>query len=150
MAEEGKTSVVLFLETDNDEYWVNLRENDYEKYKQEKDRIANEVIEILEQKLGNFKEHVEVVDVATPATFIRYTNNWKGSFEGWLPTPKFILYKMNKELPGLNNFYMIGQWVMPGGGLPPALVSARDVTQIICKKDKKKFQTGCYVLGFRF
>jgi phytoene dehydrogenase-like protein len=48
---------------------------------------------------------------------------------------------MDKSLPGLKNFYMIGQWVEPGGGLPPAIMSGRNVTQIICKKDKKKFKT---------
>ena len=82
---------------------------------------------------------MEVVDVSTPATVIRYTNNWKGSFEGWLLTPKIGLKQMKKTLPGLKHFYMAGQWVSPGGGLPPAILSGRDVAQIICMKDKKKF-----------
>ena len=45
-----------------------------------------------------------------------------------------------KELPGLNNLYMIGQWVEPGGGLPNTIRSARYVAQIICKKDNKEFE----------
>ncbi len=48
---------------------------------------------------------------------------------------------MKKTLPGLENFYMIGQWVEPGGGLPTALRSGRCVAQVICKKDKKNFKT---------
>jgi phytoene dehydrogenase-like protein len=52
-----------------------------------------------------------------------------------------MLLRMDKSLPGLENFYMIGQWVEPGGGLPPAIMSGRNVTQIICKKDKVKFTT---------
>jgi len=47
-------------------------------------------------------------------------------------------------LSGLKNFYMAGQWVEPGGGLPSAILSGRNVTQIICKKDKKKFITTKY------
>jgi len=39
---------------------------------------------------------VEVVDVAIPATVIRYTGNWKGSMEGWLLTPKSGI----RSLPG--------------------------------------------------
>jgi phytoene dehydrogenase-like protein len=46
---------------------------------------------------------------------------------------------MDKILPGLDGFYMVGQWVEPGGGLPPAVMSGRNVTQIICKRDKRKF-----------
>ena len=48
---------------------------------------------------------------------------------------------MRKTLPGLDNFYMAGQWVEPGGGLPAVAMSGRNVIQIICKKEKKKFQT---------
>jgi phytoene dehydrogenase-like protein len=48
---------------------------------------------------------------------------------------------MDKTLPGLADFYMVGQWVMPGGGLPPAVLSGRNVVQILCKRDKKKFVT---------
>jgi phytoene dehydrogenase-like protein len=47
---------------------------------------------------------------------------------------------MDKTLPGLEDFYMVGQWVEPGGGLPPAATSARGVIETICKQDGKKFQ----------
>jgi phytoene dehydrogenase-like protein len=50
-----------------------------------------------------------------------------------------MMLRIDKTLPGLKNFYMIGQWVEPGGGLPPAIMSGRNVAQIICKKDRKKF-----------
>jgi hypothetical protein len=34
-----------------------------------------------------------------------------------------------------------GEWVEPGGGLPPGAMSGRNVIQIICKRDKKTFIT---------
>lgn len=141
MSPEGKISIVTILGTRAYEYWNSLKKNDINKYKSEKERIANEVIEILEKKLGNIKQHIEVIDVSTPSTVIRYTNNWKGSLEGWLLTQQTGFKTMRKELPGLKNFYMAGQWVEPGGGLPGCIMSGRGVTQIICKKDRKKFQT---------
>lgn len=141
LAPEGRTVVSSILTTENYKYWDNLRKNDREKYKSEKERIANEVIEALERRFDDIKSNVEVIDVSTPSTVIRYTNNWKGSFEGWLLTPKMGLRSFKKVLPGLDNFYMAGQWVEPGGGLPAALMSGRNVAQIICKKDRKKFTT---------
>jgi len=42
---------------------------------------------------------------------------------------------MSKILPGLQDFYMIGQWVEPGGGVPAVALSGRNVIQIICKAD---------------
>ena len=107
----------------------------------EKERIANEVIDALDKKFGDIKSKVEVYDVATPATFIRYTNNWKASWEGWNITTNSFGKRIKKTLPGLKNFYMVGQWVEPGGGLPSGLMSGRNAAQIICKNDKKKFHT---------
>ena len=143
-APEGKTVITTMFPTRNYKYWEDLRKNDKEKYNSEKERIADDVIEILERKYGNIQSNIELIDVSTPATVIRYTNNWKGSFEGWILTPKIGLRQMKKTLPGLKNFYMAGQWVEPGGGLPSAILSGRNVTQIICKKDKKKFITTKY------
>jgi hypothetical protein len=36
---------------------------------------------------------------------------------------------------------MAGQWVVPGGGVPPCFYSARHVIQILCQSDGKKFST---------
>jgi phytoene dehydrogenase-like protein len=47
---------------------------------------------------------------------------------------------MDKTLPGLENFYMTGQWVEPGGGLPTSAKSGRQVIQTICKRDGKRFE----------
>ena len=65
------------------------------------------VIEILDKKLGDIASRVEVYDVATPATYIRYANNWKGSIEGWLPTPNLFVFgkHIRKTLHGLKNLH---------------------------------------------
>ncbi|HWQ45479.1 MAG TPA: NAD(P)/FAD-dependent oxidoreductase, partial [Longilinea sp.] len=139
LAEAGKTCVRVILKTDNYAFWRDLRAKDTKKYAQEKERVAKAVIEVLEKRFGNIKKHVEVVDVATPATFLRYTNNWKGSTEGWDWLPGLIPETIKKELPGLKGFYMIGQWTMPGGGIPTAQVAGRDIARILCHKDHKKF-----------
>jgi phytoene dehydrogenase-like protein len=80
-------------------------------------------------------------DVATPVTWERYIGNWKGSFEDWLETTDTLMMQMDKTLPRLENFYMAGQWVEPGGSVPTAVMSGRNVIQILCKKDKRKFIT---------
>jgi len=130
------------FETDY-EYWKKLRENKME-YEQKKDEIASTVIKLLEQRFPGISSQVEMVDVATPMTFERYTGNWKGSFEGWLITPEnsnVLMKPMSQTLPGLSNFYMCGQWVEPGGGLPTGIMSGRRLIKAICKEDKRKFRT---------
>ena len=141
LAPEGKTLVTVWILTREHEYWESLKESSQEQYEAEKNRIAEEALELLEKRFGDVRSKVEMTDVCTPATFMRYTGNWKGSFEGWLWTPEIGLGGMSKTLPGLDDFYMAGHWVEPGGGLPTAMKSGRDVAQIICKKDRKKFTT---------
>lgn len=46
---------------------------------------------------------------------------------------------VEKTLPGLGNFYLAGQWVEPGGGVPTAILSGRGVIQIICRDKGVKF-----------
>jgi phytoene dehydrogenase-like protein len=144
MAPKGK-SVVEVMFTSNHAYWKKLAEEP-ERYEAEKKDIAIQVLGELETRLPGITAQVEVVDVAMPLTYERYTSNWQGSMEGWMITTtwmeKMLAGKsMSRTLPGLDNFYQIGQWVEPGGGLPPAATSARGVIRSICKKDKRAFKT---------
>jgi len=141
LAPTGKTLLTVMFQTDYD-YWKTLRRNE-EQYKAEKEKIADVVVALLDERFTGLAHQVEMRDVASPTTFERYTGNWKGSFEGWQVTPKTWSFGklMRKTLPGLENFYMAGQWVEPGGGIPAVAMSGRNVVQIICKKEKKKFAT---------
>jgi phytoene dehydrogenase-like protein len=102
-------------------------------------------MEQIEKIYPGFTGQVEVVDVATPLTYERYTGNWQGSMEGWMISTHNIMAAVSggikKTLPGLKDFYMIGQWVEPGGGVPTGALSARGVMQLICHADKKPFVT---------
>lgn len=138
LAPEGHTVIIGIFDTTNAGYWQDLRRNNPDKYKQEKSRIANEFIHALDDQLGEIKENVEVIDVATPDTFIRFTNNWKGSYMGW-GWGTSVPVQTQRQLPGLENFYMTGQWVSPAGGLPSALWDGRVTAQMICEKDEKSF-----------
>ncbi len=139
LAPEGKTLIKIMMNTEY-EYWDELY-RDTEAYKAEKERIAAQVIDRLEKRFPGLAAQVEMRDVATPMTWVRYTGNWKGSYEGWLMSLETFSMRMSKTLPNLEDFYMAGQWVEPGGGLPTAALSGRNVIQIICKNDRKRFAT---------
>ena len=139
LAPEGKTVMRVKLDSDYD-YWKKLRE-DPERYKSAKEEVAKQVVGLLDKRYPSLATQVEMTDVATPVTFERYTNNWQGSYMGWKLTVQAIGTQMSKALPGLDNFFLVGQWVEPGGCTPNALLSGRGAIQIICKKDRKKFQT---------
>ncbi|MFC2014632.1 phytoene desaturase family protein [Chloroflexota bacterium] len=139
LAPKVKTVLKVLLNSDYD-FWKELKQ-DTKRYKAEKNQIADQVITLLEQRFPGLVNQVKMRDVATPMTWERYTSNWRASHEGWLMTTRNLNMQMSKTLPGLQNFYMAGQWVEPGGSLPYVAVSGRNVAQIICKKDKKEFVT---------
>jgi phytoene dehydrogenase-like protein len=136
MAPEGKTTIILRFESPW-EIWEKMNEEDYAK---EKEMIKTDAIALLEKEYPGITDKIEVIDIATPKTDVEYTGVWKGSYEGFMPTSKNISKNLKMTLPNLNNFYMIGQWLFPGGGLPPSVQSGKWVFQLICKKEKKEFR----------
>ena len=135
----GKNLVVVQFGTDWDR-WEKLRQ-DITCYRTEKERIADQVIRGLCQRFPGIDAQVEMRDVATPITWERYTGNWRGSYEGWMFEGSSFLSSMSKTLPGLDGFYMAGQWVNPGGGMPTAAMSGNHTIQLICRREKRKFVT---------
>jgi phytoene dehydrogenase-like protein len=143
LAPAGKSVVEVLLETDYDR-WAALA-HDQEQYNGEKDRIAEAVVTALDQRFPGLTGDVEARDVATPLTWERFTGNWRGAYEAWLPTRGSIVAMlrgggMRTTLPGLDRFFMTGQWVS-GGGLPTVAPAARHLIQRLCKRDQRPFAT---------
>jgi phytoene dehydrogenase-like protein len=143
MAPAGKSVVTVWCEADYD-LWKRLR-RDRGRYREAKKTVSDQVIRVLDQRRPGIAPKVEVTDVATPVTYERYTGNWRGAFAGWaLTTRKMSLMMgggMSKQLPGLSSFYMIGQWVEPGGNVELSAASGRDVVKDICRLAGKPFNT---------
>jgi len=135
----GRTVFQVLFITDW-KFWKDLLQ-DRGRYEIEKQRVCAEALARLEPHYPGITSQVELTDMATPHTTWRYTLNHEGAFMGWAPTPKALRTPFKKTLPGLDNFYMAGQWVVPGGGVPPCLYSGRHVIQILCKRDRKQFTT---------
>lgn len=115
------------------EWWDTLPYQE-DAYAAEKEKAAQKVIDILLTQYPELSGAIEVTDVATPMTFVRYTGNWKGSYEGWLVSPDSFFLELPMTLPGLTRFYMAGQWVVGGGGIPGGIKSGRKAVQSMCKE----------------
>jgi phytoene dehydrogenase-like protein len=139
LAPHGKSILTVLLKS-NYEYWKGMRET-RERYGAEKKAIADTVIAEVAKILPGIEKDIEVVDVTTPLTYERYTGSWQGSPQGWVTDLKTgnTGEAIPHTLPGLENFYMVGQWVGEEG-CPGAAMSGRNRVQLLCKKDGKKFK----------
>ena len=110
------------------EFWK-ARLEDPSAYASEKENITRAYIGALEQIWPGISSQVEMCNIATPLTFERRTGNFRASITGWSLTPEQAGANIPKTLPGLENFWMVGQWVYPGGGLPAGVSTGREVME---------------------
>ena len=146
MAPAGKGTIKVELPASY-AYWKQLYSDNREKYKQEKQKVAEQVIEILERHFRGIKKQVEVIDVCTLMTWERYM----GGSQGWFNLPNRKLdftmrqdlsdKKFETTLPGLSNFYFVGVWATAMGSLAHNANSGKTIIRRICKKDGKEFKT---------
>ncbi len=138
MAPAGKSVVEVWYDSDF-EFWEKLHGN-MDKYKSEKQKIADYTISELEIRYPGFRNQVEVIDVPTPMTYKRYTDNWKGSPDGWYLTNENLTKgEPVHRLPRLDNLFTAGQWTAPYTGTVIAALSGRQAIELICYREKKVF-----------
>jgi phytoene dehydrogenase-like protein len=134
-APEGLSSVMVMLGAPLD-YWQDLRKTDPEAYRKQKQLLAGAVAEAVEKRIPGFKEAIRVTDVSTPATYVRLTNVYKGSYEGFAPLPAAMKKSIQKTVPGLKNLLLCGQWTTAGGGICTAVNDGKTVARKIAKELK--------------
>ncbi|MGB6295423.1 MAG: NAD(P)/FAD-dependent oxidoreductase [Rivularia sp. (in: cyanobacteria)] len=140
LAPPGKSVLIVMLRTSYD-YWQRIYGRKI--YDAEQIQESGILIDLLSEFYPGIKADIEYVDVATPMSYERYTGNWQGSSCGWLLTKEIMgmmISGLPKTLPDLDCFYMIGQWVEPGGSVPVVAMSGRNIIQQICHEDSKVFE----------
>jgi phytoene dehydrogenase-like protein len=141
LAPEGKGVIKVELVSGRS-YWAKLHE-DKAAYKAEKDRVAAQVIDVLERRFPGIREQVEAIDVPTVMTWERYM----AGTHGFANTPKkpFRAWAMmggkggQASLPGLRNFHFAGAWATMVGALFSNALSGKHAVQAICRQDGKAF-----------
>jgi phytoene dehydrogenase-like protein len=145
-APSGKCVIKVVMESNYD-YWKNLA-SDPENYRLEKQKVAETFARKLEHRFPGIGNQIEATDVVTPITVESWTNSYRG-YQAY-PAPAKYQKEINKNglsktLPGLENFYMVGQWAGATIGLNTVSLMGRNLVKGICKKDGKKFVSSSWV-----
>ncbi len=109
------------------EHWKKY-EADYRKgnkaaYRKEKERIAAVYIKLAEKLLPGLSGAIEVKEIGTPLTNVRYTGNYRGAIYGWDQTLDNAGQRRFPHTTPLKNLYLSGAWTSPGGGYEGVLIS---------------------------
>ena len=129
-APPGGTSLTCSFTGDSYAYWKELKENGT--YEEHKLQLAGKLRQIIEKHMPRLKDKIEVINIATPLTYERYTGSYKGA---WMT----VLEKTKKpSLPrslsaAYKRLYFAGFRTRAPGGLPIALISGYKAAQYLCR-----------------
>jgi len=134
-----KNSAVLTtaLMGDTYDFWKKAKEDG--SYNEKKHALANKICQAVCKKFPQARDNIEVIDIATPLTYERYTGAYHGS---WMSISgvgdKMTTYPgFSKNISGL---YFAGHRMMSPGGLLVAVYSGRMAAQMVCKQFKMIFK----------
>ena len=116
------TSLLSVTALSHGEPWYAVAPEDYV---DTKNRIADGILAAVERAVPGLRDAIEVIEVSTPVTNMRYTGTPGGSIYGFAQPPgEAALWRLPSEgpIPGLS---FAGAWTMPGGGFETTMVSGR-------------------------
>jgi len=117
---EGKNTLnILTLQGFDhwEKYLDNYFKNNKQEYNKEKERMADILIDKVESTvLPGLRDAIEVKEIGTPLTNLRYTSNYKGAVYGFDQTvDNSGSVRLDHSTP-IKNLYLSGAWTKPGHG----------------------------------
>ena len=114
-------NTINIISTQGYEHWKTF-ETDYfegkkEAYNREKKRIADILIDRVEEiLLPGLRGAIDIIEIGTPLTNVRYTSNTRGAIYGWDQTLENSGNRRVDHRTPIKNLYLSGAWTFPGGG----------------------------------
>ena len=137
-APDGKTviQVMLFVDGEESDAWIALAERDKGAYAREKKRFARDVTAALVSAFPKFKGSLALLDVWTPASYVRYTDAFRGDYMGYVLEGARLPLRLPTKIKGLENAYLASGWQSMPSGLPSAARSGERTAERVLLEAK--------------
>lgn len=151
LAPEGKGTLTMYAEAgiDYGDQWKTepgmVRGAAYKEFKRQyAEVLLDRVQDVL---LPGFKKHIELIDIATPVTHLRYTGNKGGTIMAQRTSKKNMQMKVSGYKTPVDRLIIGGHWAEYGGGVPVTVKAGANAAAIILKRESPaKFKELCGVL----
>ncbi|MBP5357846.1 MAG: NAD(P)/FAD-dependent oxidoreductase [Treponema sp.] len=138
-APAGCSTLTCLLIGDSYDFWKGKKLDGT--YQEEKKRLIERFVALLEEKVPQLRGKVEVTDLATPCTYERYTSSYRGSWMSiWKAGKKSFTFPSKSE--SIEGLYFANERVRMPGGLPICGWSGRNAAQWLCRDDDVVFNCG--------
>ena len=138
---EGKNTVNILVlqgyshwEKYETDYWKGVKKE----YRAEKERMAGILIKKVEETvLPGLAEAIEIKEIGTPLTNVRYTGHYRGAIYGWDQTMNNTGPNRVPHSTPIENLYLAGAWTQPGHGYGAVIPSGLQCFAEIMNKWKE-------------
>jgi len=83
--------------------------------------------------LPGLRDAIEVLEISTPLTNVRYTGNYRGAIYGWDQTLNNSGNSRVSHKTPIKNLYLVGAWSKPGHGYGAVIPSGLECFAEIVK-----------------
>jgi phytoene dehydrogenase-like protein len=117
---EGKNTINI-MTLQGFEHWEKYQDDYFkdnkDEYNKEKNRMADILIDKVESTLlPGLRDSIQVKEIGTPLTNIRYTSNYRGAIYGFDQTIDNSGQNRLGHSTPIKNLYLSGAWTKPGHG----------------------------------
>lgn len=109
-------------------------------YLPEKERFANVMIDYFEEMTGaRIRDHIEEIEISTPATYVRYSGAFKGNIYGYVcdaidgVVPRILQAEAERYIPGLD---FVGGAANRAHGFSSCITSGHDAGMVTLRRLK--------------
>ena len=135
-APDGCTTLTCLLLGESYYFWKAAKADGT--YKDKKKELGELFVKELSKFIPEVGSALEVIDVATPCTYERYTGSYEGSWMSvWQKGGKQRNYP--QYLESIWGVYFAGQRLQMPGGLPIAVYTGRQAVQNLCRDLGEEF-----------
>jgi phytoene dehydrogenase-like protein/ferredoxin-NADP reductase len=128
----GTASVVITQVAYSDQ-WMKLQPS---QYAEAKDRFARRVFKVVGKAFPDLMDHIEVMEIGTPLTNMRYSGNPGGSYIGF--DENFATNMLSLPMRGpLEGLYFANAWVNLGGGFETCIATGAMASRDVLKDMEK-------------
>ncbi|SCJ93707.1 Dehydrosqualene desaturase [uncultured Clostridium sp.] len=107
-----------------------------DEYKTKKEEVKEELLKLVYERFPKVKDHIKVLELGTPHTMKRYTNNSQGAVYGFEQNVKQGGFNRLSNKSDFNNVYLAGSWTNPGGGFEGAITGGILTADRLLREEK--------------
>ncbi|MCL2802188.1 MAG: FAD-dependent oxidoreductase [Treponema sp.] len=127
---KGCTTLTTAFMGDTYDFWKKAK--DEGRYDEEKCALAKQIERVICERFPQAIGNIEVIDVATPLTYERYTGAYHGSWMS-VAAPGEKMKSWPAYLKNARGVFFAGHRMMSPGGLPVAVFTGRQAAQMVCR-----------------